>query len=153
MSRSGYTDDCDEQWQYALWRGTVASSLRSKRGQAFLKEMLAALDAMPVKRLIARELEGTDHVSFSHWGMIETDAVCAIGSVGRARGMDMSSIDPDDPETVSGKFNIGRPMACEIVYLNDEWYRRETPEARFTRMREWVVSQIKPEVSLTSGVL
>jgi len=28
MSRSGYTDDCDEQWQFIMWRGSVKSSIR-----------------------------------------------------------------------------------------------------------------------------
>lgn len=144
MSRSGYSDDCDEQWQFALWRGTVASSIRSKRGQAFLKEMLVAMDAMPVKRLIAHELEAPDSIPCSHWGLFEAQSVCALGSVGHARGMDMSRIDPEDPDTVAGKFNIGRPMATEIAYLNDEWGSfKETPEQRFGRMRAWVQSQIR----------
>jgi len=47
MSRSGYSDDCDDQWSLICWRGAVKSAIRGKRGQAFLKEMLAALDALP----------------------------------------------------------------------------------------------------------
>ena len=143
MSRSGYSDDCDEQWQFALWRGTVASSIRSKRGQAFLKEMLAAMDAMPIKRLISHELEDTDVVPCSHWGLFEPRGACALGSVGRMRGIDMSDIDPEDQDVVAAIFNIGRPMACEIVYLNDEiGSYNQTPEERFTRIRKWIVSQI-----------
>jgi hypothetical protein len=104
--------------------------------------MLAAMDAMPVKRLVANELAAPDLIPCSHWGMFEAESVCAIGSVGKARGMDMAGIDPEDPDTVAEKFNIGRPMACEIVYMNDESGRhKETPEERFTRMRAWVASQ------------
>jgi hypothetical protein len=47
MSRSGYSDDHSE-WDLIRWRGAVASAIRGKRGQAFLRELLVALDAMPV---------------------------------------------------------------------------------------------------------
>jgi hypothetical protein len=89
VSRSGYSDDMDDQWQFIRWRGTVKSAIRGKRGQAFLREMLVAMDAMPEKRLVASELEAEGQV-------------CAIGSVGRARGIDMSKLDPEDYDTVAG---------------------------------------------------
>lgn len=138
MSRSGYTEDCDEQWQHALWRGTVANSVRGKRGQAALKEMLAALDALPAKRLCREELEVDTGMPF-HRG-----DVCALGALGKARGIDLSKLDPEDTETVAGAFNIAEPLAREIVWMNDEaGYRRETPEQRFARVRAWVASAIK----------
>ena len=45
MSRSGYSDD-DEDGRLAMWRGAVQSAIRGKRGQAALRELLTALDAM-----------------------------------------------------------------------------------------------------------
>lgn len=143
MSRSGYTDDMDEPWQFIRWRGVVASAIRGKRGQLFLLEMLAALDALPVKRLAANDLETTYRVTCSQWGMFEAESVCAIGAVGKMRGIDMSALDPDDASTVAGKFGIAEPMAQEIVYMNDEGSYRETPELRFERMRAWIISQIR----------
>jgi hypothetical protein len=152
MSRSGYCDDSDYDWQFALWRGTVASAIKGRRGQTFLKEMLAAMDAMPVKRLIAHELEAPDLIPCSHWGMFEATSVCAIGALGKARGVDMTALDPDDNETVAGKFNIATPLAQEVVFENDEAGRwNETPEARFTRMRAWVVSHIRDTPPSLSG--
>lgn len=133
MSRSGYVEDydCDyPEWAMIRYRGAVASAIRGARGQALLRETLAALDAMPEKKLIARELEADG-------------CVCTLGAVGKARGIDLTVLDPEDPETVAGKFNIATALAREIVYENDEcglW--KETPEARFDRMRRWVVSQI-----------
>jgi hypothetical protein len=130
MSRSNYSDDYDQQ-QLAMWRGQVASAIRGKRGQAFLRDLLAALDAMPEKRLITNSLEAAGEV-------------CAIGSLGRARGIDMSNIDPEDSETVAGTFNIADQLAREVVYENDEGtWKPETPEERWSRMRAWVASQIK----------
>ena len=55
MSRSGYHDGID-QWDLIRWRGAVASAIRGKRGQAFLREMLDALDALPEPKLIAHDL-------------------------------------------------------------------------------------------------
>lgn len=132
MSRSGYSDNI-EHWDLIRWRGAVASAIRGARGQAFLKEMLAALDAMPEKKLVAGELQKDGNV-------------CAIGAVGRARGIDMGPIDPEDRDTVAGVFGIASALTAEIVYENDEgvWHV-ETPERRWSRMREWVLANIKSE--------
>lgn len=149
MSRSGYVDDDgDDNLQMGRWRGVVASAIRGKRGQALLKEMLAAMDAMPVKRLVAHELETPDLISCSHWGLQEATGVCALGTVGRARGVDMTKLDPEDYDTVAGTFNIAAPMAQEIVWMNDEagpW--KETPEQRFIRVRKWIESEIRKPVA------
>lgn len=143
MSRSGYTDDgWYNPWGLICWRGAVASALRGKRGQMFLLEMLTALDALPVKRLVKDELVDVDHMSFSHWGLHEYESVCAIGAVGKRRGVDMEKMDPEDYYEVAGEFNIAMAMAQEIMWVNDEGAYRETPEERYARVRKWVASQI-----------
>lgn len=133
MSRSGYRDDGDlDHWSMIMYRGAVTSAIKGKRGQNFFKEMLAALDALPEKRLIAHELETAD------------GAVCAIGALGKSRAVDMNNIDPDDASTVAAIFGIAEALAREVVYVNDEWgSNKETPEQRFERMHKWVVSQIR----------
>lgn len=131
MSRSGYTEDWND-WASIRWRGAVASALRGRRGQAFLKELLAALDALPEKKLISHELEARGEV-------------CALGAVGKARNLDMARIDPEDHGTVARKFGIAHAMACEIMHMNDEYYggyNNETPEQRFARMRKWIEAEI-----------
>jgi hypothetical protein len=129
MSRSGYTDDCDQNIYWINWRGAVKSAIRGKRGQAFLQEMLQAMAALPERKLIDTDLE-------------RDGAVCAIGAVGRARGVDMSKLDPEDRETVAATFGISPALAAEIVYMNDEVRYKETPEERFDRMRRWVESEL-----------
>lgn len=138
MSRAGYIDDygCDgpeEQWALIRYRGAVKSAFRGARGQAFLRELLAALDAMPEKRLIAKELE-------------QDGEVCALGCVGRARGMDQSKIDPEDYEAIANAFGIAAAMAREIEFENDDDFsytaEREMPEQRWSRVRAWVAKQI-----------
>jgi hypothetical protein len=130
MSRSGYSDDCDN-WDLIRWRGAVASAIRGKRGQSFLKEMLTALDALPEKRLIAEELE-------------KDGEVCALGVIGRARGIDMSQLDPEDYGAVSIAFGIPRALAQEIMFVNDDylWWKEATPEKRFATVRKWVEKKL-----------
>jgi hypothetical protein len=132
MSRSGYTDDIDDQggqWELIKWRGQVASAIRGKRGQALLTEMLEALDAIPSKRLIEGELESGGEV-------------CALGSVGLKRGLDMSGLDPDDYVQLADTFGVAYQIVQEIEYVNDKW-DDETPEARWQRVRDWVVGKIR----------
>jgi hypothetical protein len=130
MSRSGYSDDCDSNYIY-LYRGMVERTLAGKRGQAFLKELATAMDAMPTKRLIARELVRAD------------GEMCTIGVVCKSRGLDVTDVDVEDADAVGDLVNIARSMAAEIEYENDECGERdETPEQRWTRMRNWVRKQI-----------
>jgi hypothetical protein len=108
MSRSGYTDDDgDDPLALGRWRGRVASALRGKRGQEFLRELAASLDAMPEKRLIAHELKAEGQF-------------CTLGVLGDARGIDLAKLDPEDYDGVAEAFGIAPCMAQEIVYENDE---------------------------------
>lgn len=132
MSRSGYSDDNEN---YAMWRGQVASAIRGKRGQTFLRDLLAALDAMPEKKLVKNEF-------------VCERGVCAIGSLAQARGIDLSKFDPEDDEDtrkVARMFNIADQLALEIVYENDEGYWAFTPETdeqRWLRMRNLIEGMI-----------
>lgn len=132
MSRSGYSDDGEN---LAMWRGQVASAIRGKRGQAFLRELIEALDAIPEKRLIKNDLQKAD------------GAVCAIGSVAVRRGIDMAPLDIDDPEALSRVFGIAPQLVAEIEYMNDEGGWRETPEQTWSRMRAWAVENLRDNPS------
>lgn len=142
MSRSGY-DDCDDGCDsndLNLYRANVDRAFAGKRGQAFLKEMLAAMDALPNEKLIPSIMQD------------ESGEVCAIGAVGKARFLDMDYLnalaedgDLDLGRWVAKKFGIAECMARDIMYWNDEVCRRETPKGRFIRMRKWIEGQIKAE--------
>jgi hypothetical protein len=71
--------------------------------------------------------------------------VCAIGSVGLARGVDLGALDPEDSQGIAAAFGIANAMVKEIEYVNDEVgpYRGgETPEDRYERVLRWVESEI-----------
>ncbi len=142
MSRSGYGDDC-ENWAIICWRGAVASGIRGKRGQAFLREMLKALDELEQHELITDDLE-------------REGKVCALGAVGVKRGLDMSKLDPYESDQIAEAFGISRALACEIVYMNDEaglyWNPDETVRNRnrYERMRRWVIEHINGDLPSTA---
>lgn len=162
MSRSGYVDDMCDEWAMIRYRGAVKSAIRGKRGQAFLREMLAALDAMPEKRLTAGALifdgqpdipwnpypeedviVGGDQLVTGRGEVVRVGEVCAMGCVGRARGAKMDNIDAHDPPQVAGLFGIAEALVREIAYVNDEdWWGESTPENRFKRVRKWVADNL-----------
>jgi hypothetical protein len=166
MSRSGYTDDIEDQWQHIMWRGRVASSIRGKRGQAMLRELLAALDAMPDKRLYPNNFATA------------SGEYCTLGVLGATRGTKMDDLgdaeDGCDERLVADRFGVAAPLVQEIMFMNDEWVddykfadieicgpmrrgypdygrHRKTiqmhddtaPQRRWRIMRNWVAEQIK----------
>jgi hypothetical protein len=134
MSRSGYSDYVDG-WALIRWRGAVASALRGKRGQSFLRETLAALDALPKPELIPNNLAAEG-------------AFCTLGAVGRARGQELNGVDVYDHESVAALFGVPHALACEIMWENDDGgpYHGETPRARWERMRRWIVAALHDDL-------
>lgn len=166
MSRHGYIEsDGDDPLAEGRWRGAVRSALRGKRGQAFFRELIEALDAMPEKALAPR--------SFTRDG-----EVCALGAVALKRGIDVSEFElpPEDEDSwddeinhdaLGEKFGVASVMVREVMYENDEcdqwhWeddgsvvhngvrhgetrkYRTyELPTERWQRMRDWAVRNLR----------
>lgn len=157
MSRSGYCEDGDgDNWSLICYRGAVNAAIKGHRGQMFLAELLAVLDAMPEKVLVAGDLEADGQF-------------CALGIAGKARGCNLASINTYDHDALSNTFNIAESLAREIMWINDEsigehrWERVETfgplqpwedrhpyirvknADAGFRRwqaVREWVAANI-----------
>lgn len=133
MSRSGYSDDCEH---LGLYRHAVDRAITGRRGQAFLRELITALDTMPAKRLAAGLF-------------VDGDQVCAMGAVAVVRGLDTSTLDESEPYEVGAFLGIPTALAAEIAFENDErpHYRGvdETDEGRWQRMRDWATDHIVTE--------
>lgn len=112
MSRSGYTDDYgDDPLALGRWRQAVKRSIEGKRGQALLRELLEALDAMEDKRLFSG--------SFATAG----GEFCTLGVLGAKRGTKMDDLGDEwdcEADLVGQRFGIAHAMAAEIMHLNDE---------------------------------
>lgn len=136
MSRSGYSEDLTS-WELICWRGAVTKAIKGKRGQILLKELLAYLDGMETKELIANNLQVEGQY-------------CALGCVGSVRGLDMSIMDVEDYTAIAGMFNIAESLAREIMFVNDELADMYTMQGddnkiRYKTVRNWVVANILPE--------
>jgi hypothetical protein len=112
MSRSGYTDDNDDPLAQGRWRQVVKRSLEGARGQALLRELVEALDAMEDKRLYPGSFATAD------------GEFCALGALAAKRGTKTDDLGDDyecDTAQVGQRFGIAPAMAAEIMYLNDEY--------------------------------
>ena len=148
MSRSGYDEDyeSDNNWGWIQWAGRVASSIRGKRGQAMLRALRDALDAMEVKALVKDSLVTRD------------GDCCAIGALLKQReppymvaifecqdGGEEDELEEFN-EIIAEDLDVAAPLVQEIVYQNDERCSLSTPEERWTKMRAWVEKYIREEV-------
>lgn len=133
MSRSGYSEDLDPL-ELGRWRGQVDSALRGKRGQAFLRDLIAALDALPDKKLVSGNLE-------------KEGSVCALGALARLKAVNVGELDTYDYDALGETFNIAHQLAQETMHINDEYYPRDDA-ARWERVRDWAVAQLRATPAL-----
>jgi hypothetical protein len=170
MSRSGYTDEShDDPLALGRWRQVVNNAVRGQRGQALLRELAEALDAMPDKRLWPDSFATAD------------GEFCALGVLGAKRGLRLDDLGEGEEcsALVGERFGIAPALAAEIMYLNDEWltdcwawvdveicgpihpfwlrhrerfrslrvHNKNHPQERWERMREWVANQLTSNAS------
>lgn len=154
--RLNYSDEEDRPGQFALWNANCQRSLKGKAGQRELRELKAALLALPEKRLIHGLLTDTD------------GGVCAIACYAKHKGVDLSEFDPEDESDEVGiAAGMPRLVAWKVVELNDiqldtvwevahgpiqrghgvykggiPFIRDMTPEERYEKVLAWVQKQL-----------
>jgi len=145
--RLTFNEDEDFNNQSLLWEANQERCIRGRKGQAALRELEAALLALPEKRLITDELENA------------RGDVCAIGALVRFKGKenpmigdsfggaeDNLTINADEIERatidLAQELGVPRLVALAVVRENDEdhyYYPATiTPEQRYERMLKWV---------------
>ena len=138
--RCGYTEDSGDSLALGRWRAQVESAIRGKRGQAFLRSLIAALDALPEKKLVRNALESPE------------GSVCALGALGKQRGVNLSEMDTYDYYTLGKTFNIAPQLAQETMYVNDEaWAFSISDEERWQQVRGWATKRIVPTEEELTG--
>jgi hypothetical protein len=151
--RINYSDEEDYPGQFHLFQANCARSLCGKAGQAALRELEAALLALPTKRLIAGKLA-------------EQGDVCAIGALALYKGDTEAALEQHDEEymeDVGEAYGLPRLVAWKVVEANDvdnedysirapgpseyQWphytpgYQlriKTTPEERYDAVLKWV---------------
>lgn len=143
MSRIEYNDECESNFQY-LWPSIARRAIKGKRGQEFLKELEAALVALPEKKLIMNELCDKD------------GQVCVLGAVAVERRVKDGATREDAKRKIHEEcwdessavqqareeLGITHVLSWEIMHKNDELYYKMTPEQRYKAMLAWVREQI-----------
>ena len=147
MSRFSGDDYEGDYGAYALWRQAVKNALTGRKGQAVLRELEAALVALPARRLIG--------------GVLARDGeVCALGALAQHRlgsvptaeyfGCGLEELTAGD---VSGwahdELGLTHALATEVQWENDEgaYWRQESPEERFDRVLRWVQAHLVTTVA------
>ena len=144
MSRFAESDDD----RPAFWiASAVRRSIASKRGQQVLRDLRAALDSLPARRLI----EGT---------VCENGEVCAMGALAVYRyshdhGFDRDAIvamlergtyDTDEDTVILGqRLGLNKTLATEIAWVNDGPGNANSlwsPETRWEIVSQWVDSHL-----------
>lgn len=157
MSRSGYTDDCEG---INLYRGNVERCLKGRKGQAALREMRDALEAMPEKKLVADAFACDDGVCAMgalarhrevEKGVPFDEAQAAVIDLARRKGLDEGDVN-SAADCAANALSIPRYLAREVAFENDDHDgfgvgRKDDPEARHARMLKWVNEQIVEKTS------
>lgn len=127
MSRVIYNDDADN-WDIVRAGGAAKQAIYGKPGQAALREIKAALEALPQKRLA--------------WSVFQDEDgdVCPLGALAKSRGMDITNtlaISDAPIEDASNDLGITPTLAAEIMAENDELLA-QSPEQRYSMMMAWI---------------
>ncbi|HET8627028.1 MAG TPA: hypothetical protein VFL91_06395 [Thermomicrobiales bacterium] len=127
----------------ALWEHNLRRALTSKRGLATLRDLEAALLALPEKKLIAGDMA------------YPSGAVCAVGAYSLykrlQRGEDREAAllslcsreGPYETALEGQRYGMAYTLAWEIAERNDEIYGGAyTEEGRYQEMLAWVRRQL-----------
>ena len=140
--RVGYSEEENYPGQFNLWQANCRRSRQGKKGQAALRDLEAALLAMPEKRIqkdIFVDLNGES---------------CAIGALMLHRNIsagmpreqavaECAVLDPLETEEYGVILGLPRLVAWAVAVENDEWWwEDEIPEKRYLRMLAWVREEI-----------
>lgn len=155
--RIRFSEDEDFNNASILWEANQERSLKSKRGQAALRRLEAALLALPEPKLIADAIETPDGL------------VCGLGALAKYEHYEGSLELPQKPAedasheewdewythgdydgeatedamlALAAALNVPKLVAVAIIHENDDSYQTQTPEARYSKVlafvRRWI---------------
>lgn len=137
MSRT-WEGESDDPRAWGRYEGARRSTLRGKRGQDFLRKLIAALDALPRPELSEEAL-----------GDPCTGCVCALGAIALADGDSFDDLAGDNgnwgPDDAADWYNISSTLANEVISVNDDWGNGNSAEVRQSRwrhVRAWAVRNL-----------
>jgi hypothetical protein len=136
--RIRFSEDEDYQNAAILWEANQERSLKSRKGQAALRRLEAALLALPEPKLIADAIEAD--------GM-----VCGLGALAKFEHYEGSLMLPEaswsdwgsGPEiedamlALAQALDVPKLVAVAIIAENDNEWAVKTPEQRYNHLLRW----------------
>lgn len=169
MSRYPEGDDYDDYWMLHMgrWQKNIRAVVKSNSGRKILQELKEALEAMPIRELIADSLVETSFIGLNLQDegqeMIPVQSYCAIGALAARRGINVEEFANGDPDyhemttDLAAKLGINLTLAYSIATCNDEAsvriygsYRRPkiTPAQRWQYVYDRVCKSLEEGVPL-----
>jgi len=163
VSRVVYDDEAT--WlDHGRWEHNLRRTIKSKRGQQVLRDLRAALLALPAPRLIDGYMLAPSDPGCP-------DDVCLLGALARSQRvplpvgvmhdslreqpLDRWGLPPErwaideTAEWASAAMGMSRTLAWALIEVNDEnvwaWRTTETPEQRYRRVLGWVTERIEED--------
>ena len=151
-----HPDEDLDALELGRWLGRVASAMRGRRGQAFLRKLEAALLALPQKRLIADAICQNGEVCMTgalilqqrlDAGMSRDDAMAEV-----SEAYNFEDEDWDEDEAVAiieGECDVAYALAWEAIRINDDC--SGTPEQRYDYCLRWVRRHLRTRDAVEAG--
>jgi hypothetical protein len=99
-----------DMWGYVRYRGALRNAIKGKRGQAFLKELLEAIEALPEKKLAVGAFRDRD------------GCASALGALALKRGHspdELAGFHYMTPDQLARFFGIQPVLIRHIVHMHD----------------------------------
>jgi hypothetical protein len=119
VSRISYSEEEDYPGQFNLWQANLMRSVRGRAGQAALRELKTALDAMPEKRLIEGHL-------------VKDGEVCTVGAF--ALGKVMSKGKAREEALAELEAEYGGLESCDTCF---HYAKSHQPDEPCSECVEW----------------
>lgn len=139
--RVGYREDEDYGGEFDLWQANCRRSRQGKKGQAALRELEAALMALPVKR-IQKDVFVEPSGETCAIGALMLHRKVAAGMPREQAVAECAALRPLDTEEHGVSLGLPRLVAWSVAVENDEEWRFRTPEERYSYMLEWIRKEI-----------
>lgn len=159
MSRIGDYDEWDDEegaLRQGRWERNTRTTIEGKRGQKVLRELEAALVALPVKELTDKlfwhEPDQMGRDIAAAWGVEAAPQVCVLGAYARHKGIAYDDAEWLNPESVGevapwaeDKLGMAYTLAWNLMWENDEGWMGVNPRRRYDGILTWVRTKIKAD--------
>ena len=139
--RVDYSEDEEYGGQFHLWQSNCRRSRRGKKGQAALRELEAALIALPNKR-IQKDVFVERSGETCAIGALMLHRKVSAGMTRQQAEEECAALDRDDTEEHGISVGLPRLVAWSVAVENDEWNREDSPEERYLRILGWVRGEL-----------